>query len=114
MQGTATKSSLDETLLNRFLSEIKSRVPYVIEREGRQTFVNPTPLEDLTGPLMECARLEYGLEIPPKSTKVFGKFDSKITGGSVKVRPAVEIIEEAIRSGRLRSGQTVFEATSGR
>ncbi len=113
MQETGTKSSIDETLLNRFLSEIKSRVPYVLEREGSETFVNPTPLEDLTEPLIECARIEYGIAIPSKSIKVFGKFDSKITGGSVKVRPAVEIIEEAITSGKLRTGQTVFEATSG-
>ena len=113
MPETGTKSSIDETLLNRFLSEIKSRVPYVLEREGSETFVNPTPLEDLTEPLIECARVEYGIAIPSKSIKVFGKFDSKITGGSVKVRPAVEIIEEAITSGKLRTGQTVFEATSG-
>jgi cysteine synthase len=69
-------------------------------------------LEQLTAPLIECARVEYGLEIP-KNVKVFGKFDSKIVGGSVKVRPAVEIIENAIANGRLRSGQIVFEATSG-
>jgi cysteine synthase/rhodanese-related sulfurtransferase len=113
MQETATKSNPDETLLNRFLSEIKSKVPYVIKREGIETFINPTPLEDLTEPLIECARVEYGLEIPATNIKVFGKFDSKITGGSVKVRPAVEIIEQAIASGKLRTGQTVFEATSG-
>jgi len=113
MQEAATKSSRDEILLNRFLSEIKSKVPYVTEREGHLSFVNPTPLEDLTQPLIECARVEYGLAMPAKSIKVFGKFDSKITGGSVKVRPAVQIIEEAIASGKLRTGQTVFEATSG-
>ena len=113
MQETATKSNPDETLLKRFLSEIKSKVPYVINREGIETFINPTPLEDLTEPLTECARVEYGLEIPATNIKVFGKFDSKIIGGSVKVRPAVEIIEQAIASGKLRTGQTVFEATSG-
>lgn len=91
---------------------MKSNVPHVAEREGKKSFVNPTPLEDLTAPLIECARVEYGLEIP-KSVKIYGKFDSKIVGGSVKVRPAVEIIEDAIAKGRLRSGQTVFEATSG-
>ena len=91
---------------------MKSKVPYAVESEGKKTFANPTPLEDLSIPLLECARIEYGLEIP-KSIKVFGKFDSRIAGGSVKVRPAVEIIEDAISSGKLRSGQTIFEATSG-
>ena len=112
MQESTAKPQVDEALLRRFQSEIASKVPHLVEREGRQTFVNPTPLEDLTTALIECARVEYGLELPRKS-KVFGKFDSKIKGGSVKVRPAVEIIEEALASGKLRTGQKVFEATSG-
>src|SRR3989441_3219553 len=113
MQESTAKPQVDEALLRRFQSEIASKVPHLVEREGRQTFVNPTPLEDLTTALIECARVEYGLEIPAKGLKVFGKFDSKIIGGSVKVRPAVEIIEDTIASGKLRTGQTVFEATSG-
>ena len=113
MQGPTTKLLVDAALLKGFQTEIKSKVPYVVEKDGSKSFVNPTPLEDLTVPLIECARVEYGLEIPAKSMKIFGKFDSKITGGSVKVRPAVEIIEDAIASGKLRTGQTVFEATSG-
>jgi cysteine synthase len=113
MQEANPKPRVDEALLKRFQSEIKSKVPHVVEREGSKVFVNPTPLEDLSTALVECARIEYGLEIPAKNIKVFGKFDSKIAGGSVKVRPAVEIVEDAITSGKLKSGQTVFEATSG-
>src|SRR5712692_4652338 len=113
MQGTTSKAEFDGALLKRFQTEIKSKVPHLVERDGSKAFINPTPLEDLTAPLVECARVEYGLEIPAKSLKVFGKFDSKIVGGSVKVRPAIEIIEAAIVSGKLRTGQTVFEATSG-
>jgi cysteine synthase/rhodanese-related sulfurtransferase len=113
MQESAAQPRIDEELLNRFRTEIKSKVPSVIEKDGKELIANPTPLEDLTAPLVECARVEYGLEIPSRNIKVFGKFDSKIAGGSVKVRPAVEIIEDAISSGRLRTGQTVFEATSG-
>jgi len=113
MQESTPKPQVDEALLKRFQSEIGSKVPYVVESNGSKVFVNATPLEDLTVPLIECARVEYGLEIPAKSIKIFGKFDSKIIGGSVKVRPAVEIIEDAIASCKLRTGQTVFEATSG-
>ena len=72
---------------------------------------NPTPLVDVTQVLLDCARTEYGLHLD--GAKVFAKFDSRIEGGSVKVRPAVAIIESAISSGALRKGQTVFEATSG-
>ncbi|HEV2119666.1 MAG TPA: pyridoxal-phosphate dependent enzyme [Candidatus Bathyarchaeia archaeon] len=113
MQESTTKPQVDEALLRMFRTEIKSKVPHAVERNGSRAFINPTPLEDLTTPLIECARIEYGLDVPAKSIKVFGKFDSKIAGGSVKVRPAVEIIEDAIASGKLRTGQTVFEATSG-
>jgi len=113
MQEPITKPQVDGVLLECFHNEIRSKVPHVVERDGNKAFVNPTPLEDLTAPLIECARVEYGLEITGKSFKIFGKFDSKIIGGSLKVRPAVEIIEEAIASGKLRAGQTVFEATSG-
>src|SRR5437867_1548071 len=113
MQGSTAQSRADEALLKRFMDEIKNRIPFVVEKDGKKVIVNPTPLEDLTAPLIKCARVEYGLEIPGKSVKVFGKFDSRIAGGSVKVRPAIEIIEDAIVSGKLRTGQTVFEATSG-
>ncbi len=95
-------------LLERFNSDVWARVPHV---EGGEV-VNPTPLVDITGALVECAREEYGLRLA-EGTRVFAKFDSKIPGGSVKVRPAVWIARDAIASGKLVEGQTVFEATSG-
>src|SRR6058998_956620 len=89
MQQSTAQPRVDEALLKRFRSEIKSKVPAVFEKNGKKTIVNPTPLEDLAAPLIECARVEYGLEIAPQS------------------------IKDAIASGKLRTGQTVFEATSG-
>src|SRR5207247_6820959 len=55
----------------------------------------------------------YGLSLPTETARVFAKFDSQIFGGSVKGRPAVEILRNAISTGKLRTGQTIFEATSG-
>ena len=94
-------------LLVRFDQEIKSLVPH---SEGGKV-ENPTPLVDVTGVLIECAKMEYGLGL--RGIRVFAKLDSKIEGGSVKVRPAVSIVEDAIASGVLKEGQTIFEATSG-
>jgi cysteine synthase/rhodanese-related sulfurtransferase len=102
---TAPKNS---ELLERFESEVRARVPHIMG----EAVTNPTPLADVTEALLECARSEYGLR-PDGRVRVFAKFDSKIMGGSVKVRPAVSIIGDAIASGRLVRGQTVFEATSG-
>ena len=97
-------------LAQRFRSEVGAKVPHV---DASGAVVNPTPLKDITGALVECAKAEYGLNLRTEGVRVFAKFDSEIFGGSVKARPAARIIEEAIISQRLSEGQTVFEATSG-
>jgi len=101
-------ASKDSELLERFDSEIRTQVPHIIGG----AVANPTPMVEVTDAFLECARSEYGLHLR-KGVRVFAKFDSKIVGGSVKVRPAVSIIGDAITEGKLRRGQTVFEATSG-
>jgi len=100
--------SPDSELLQRFEADVWERVPHLVGGK----VVNPTPLADVTGHLRDCAQDEYGLHLEG-DFRVFAKFDSKIVGGSVKVRPAVMIVGEALASGRLHRGQTVFEATSG-
>ena len=112
MQVAPAQAAIDQDLLAKFNSEVKNKVPYVRKDSTGSVIVNATPLVDLTSALAECAKTQYGLELP-KTAKVFGKFDSRIFGGSVKVRPAVEIVEDAIVSSKLRTGQTIFEATSG-
>ena len=102
-------ASVDAGLLARFDAEVLAKVPHV---EGGRV-VRPTPRVDVTGELSECGMTEYGLGIPRAGVSGFAKLDSKIEGGSVKVRPAVAIVRDAIASGRLVKGQTVFEATSG-
>jgi len=102
-------ASTDRELIERFEEEVWAKVPHF---EGG-TSVNATPLVDVTDVLLECAKSEYGLKLGAEGLMVFAKFDSKIHGGSVKVRPAASIIRDAISSGKLVKGQTIFEATSG-
>lgn len=103
----------DSELLERFERDIGSKVPHTERQEdGRTKIVGATPLVDLTADLQECARRIYNSELGP-GTRVMGKLDSTLLAGSIKVRPAVHIIRDAITSGRLKSGQTVIEATSG-
>lgn len=99
----------DSDLLRRFDSEVLAQVPHL---EGGKT-ANPTPLLEVTDAVIECAKSEYGLDLAPDGARVFAKMDSKLTGGSVKVRPAVAILRGAIAEGKVKKGQTVFEATSG-
>jgi cysteine synthase B len=47
------------------------------------------------------------------NVEFYGKAEWFNPGGSVKDRPALEMIREAERSGRLKPGQTILDATSG-
>ncbi len=48
-----------------------------------------------------------------RNAEFYGKAEWFNPGGSVKDRPALEMIREAERSGKLRPGQTILDATSG-
>ena len=107
------ESNIDNALFEKFKQEIWDKVPHLENESGNARVVNATPLVDLTEDLKECAKKVYNLNLDDSDLKVFGKFDSKLLTGSIKVRPAVHIIHDAIVSGNLQSGQTVIEATSG-
>lgn len=47
------------------------------------------------------------------NAEFYGKAEWLNPGGSVKDRPALEMIRDAERSGRLKPGQTILDATSG-
>ncbi|MDE1861438.1 MAG: pyridoxal-phosphate dependent enzyme [Thaumarchaeota archaeon] len=104
------KGGVDAALLENFKKEIWNKAPHM---EGGGAVANATPLIDITDDLRECARKEFGLNLDGLDLRVFGKYDSKLLGGSIKARPAINIIHDAIMSGRIGTGQTVIEATSG-
>ena len=104
-----SESDIDKALLNKFEHEIWSKIPHL---EGDKV-VNATPLIDLTNDLKECAKDLYKFDISNENLKVYGKFDADLISGSIKVRPAIHIMHNAIKTGKLRNGQTIIEATSG-
>ena len=97
-----------QDLLARFEQEIGSSVP----RAKDGAVDGPTALKDLSADVSECARQAYGIELGP-GFRAYGKMESGLPGGSIKTRPAVQIIRDAIESGKLSDGQRVIEATSG-
>jgi len=99
----------DKPLLEKFEQEIWSKIPHL--EEGK--VVNATPLIDLTKDLKECAKNLYKLDIADLDLKVYGKFDANLVSGSIKIRPAIHIMHDAIKTGKLKSNQTIIEATSG-
>ena len=101
MQELNKGNNIDSILLEHFQKEIWSKVPHLEKTDGAKV-VNATPLIDITEDLKECARKEYGLNLDDKDLQVFGKFDSNLLAGSIKVRPAVHIIHDAILTGKDR------------
>jgi cysteine synthase len=115
LQGLNKGTDIDSFLMEHFEREIWSKIPHLEEgnKSGESKVANPTPLIDITEDLKQCAKTEYGLDLADKDLQVFGKFDSNLLAGSIKVRPAVRIVYDAIASGKLKRGQTIIEATSG-
>ena len=104
-----SENSIDNVLLEKFEKEIWSKIPHL---EGGKV-VQATPLVDLTNDLRECSKSIYKFDISNEDLKVYGKFDANLVSGSIKVRPAIHIIHDAIKTGKLKNGQTIIEATSG-
>lgn len=67
---------------------------------------------DLIGdtPLIAISKLGEGL---PASVRIFAKLEGFNPGGSVKDRAALRMVQEGIRTGRLRSGKTILDSSSG-
>ena len=65
---------------------------------------------DLIGntPLIEATHI-----ISKKGVRLFLKMEGKNPGGSVKDRPALNMITEALKRGDIQKGDTLVEATSG-
>ena len=104
-----SENNFDKPLLEKFEQEIWNRIPHL--ENGK--VVNETQLIDLTSDLKECAKKLYKLDISDLDLKVYGKFDADLVSGSIKIRPAIHIMHDAIKTGKLKSGQTIIEATSG-
>jgi cysteine synthase B len=67
---------------------------------------------DLVGhtPLIEIRQLQRDLS--PR-VHIYAKLEGLNPGGSVKDRPAVWMVRDGLRSGKLRPGKTIIDSTSG-
>ena len=82
---------------------------------GVQTTASPQrkadTVLDLIGntPLIRLRKFEAGLD----GVELYGKAEWFNPGGSVKDRPAANMVREGLHSGALRPGKTLLDATSG-
>lgn len=67
---------------------------------------------DLIGetPLVEIRKITEGLS---RGVRIYAKLEGFNPGGSVKDRPALKMIQAGIESGKLVSGKTILDSTSG-
>jgi cysteine synthase B len=67
---------------------------------------------DLIGdtPLLEIQKITAGVS---PAVRIFAKLEGFNPGGSVKDRPALKMIQEGIKSGKLAPGKTIIDSTSG-
>jgi cysteine synthase B len=67
---------------------------------------------DLVGdtPLLEIRKISEGIA---PGVRIFAKLEGMNPGGSVKDRPALKMIREGIKSGKLAAGKTILDSTSG-
>lgn len=72
-------------------------------------------LEDLIGntPLVRLCRIEKSIKDLAPDVQIYGKAEFFNPGGSVKDRPALNMILEGERSGALIPGKIILDATSG-
>ena len=82
--------NIDSNLLERFEKEYWRKIPHLKNKDGK--VANATPLVDITQDLKECAKKEFNINLDDKNLKIFGKYDSNLLAGSIKVRPAINII----------------------
>lgn len=61
-------------------------------------------------PLIQITKITEGL---PTGVRIFAKLEGCNPGGSVKDRPALRMVQEGIRTGKLRPGKTILDSTSG-
>jgi cysteine synthase B len=87
---------MDEELLRRFE---EARRFSIISRIGNT-------------PCIKLDRLKKILSLP-ENINIWGKVEGLNPGGSVKDRPALFMIEDGIRSGKLTSEKIVLDSTSG-
>jgi cysteine synthase B len=67
---------------------------------------------DLIGdtPLVQISRITEGIST---GVRIFAKLEGANPGGSVKDRPALRMVQEGLRTGKLHPGKTILDSTSG-
>ena len=67
---------------------------------------------DLIGntPLLEISNITQGLS---SQVRIYAKLEGMNPGGSVKDRPAWRMVQEGLKTGKLRPGKIILDSTSG-
>lgn len=86
-----------------------------VGEQGTRNYVNAPALDESilqrigNTPLIKLNRIDRGLD----GVSIYAKAEWFNPGGSVKDRPALRIIEDGEKSGRLKRGKIIIDSTSG-
>jgi cysteine synthase B len=61
-------------------------------------------------PLLQIRKIAEGIS---SGVRILAKLEGFNPGGSVKDRPALRMVQEGVRTGKLRPGKTILDSTSG-
>jgi cysteine synthase B len=81
--------------------------PFFLPRNLRKTIIEQIGQT----PLLRIRKVTE--ELKNKDVEIYAKLEMFNPGGSVKDRPALRMIEDGERSGRLMYGKTIIDSTSG-
>ena len=88
-----------------------SAAPERVERMTTTRPFTPDSVIDLIGRTPLLRLRAFGHDTP--GVELYAKAEFQNPGGSVKDRAAVAILDQAEKSGRLREGRIILDATSG-
>lgn len=87
----------------------------IARERGVENYVNASGLDESVlqrignTPLIKLNKIGHGLD----GVSIYAKAEWFNPGGSVKDRPALRIIEDGEKSGRLKKGKVIIDSTSG-
>jgi cysteine synthase B len=97
--------------MHRRLVPLKEHWPRQGLHPADENPIGQTPVESIGGtPLLQLVKVTRDL---PRQVRLLAKAEWMNPGGSVKDRPAAGMILDGERSGALRPGKTIIDATSG-
>ena len=89
------------------------RRSHLLERKSFGGHCSEAPVNRVTALIGNTPLIRINSLSDATGCEIYGKAEFTNPGGSIKDRVALQIVQEALASGQLESGGTIFEGTAG-